>query len=63
MTSNHSWMIRVRERAREEAATQMIELMASLMDKLGSKDRHSAALKAMRLGLIVIEDVHGLTLK
>jgi DNA-binding NarL/FixJ family response regulator len=43
--------------------TQMIELMASLMDKLGSKDRHSAALKAMRLGLIVIEDVHGLTLK
>jgi DNA-binding NarL/FixJ family response regulator/tRNA A-37 threonylcarbamoyl transferase component Bud32 len=43
--------------------TQMIELMASLMDKLGSKDRHSAALKALRLGLIVIEDVHGLTLK
>jgi DNA-binding NarL/FixJ family response regulator len=43
--------------------TQMIESMARLMDKLGSKDRHSAALKALRLGLIVIEDVHGLTLK
>lgn len=43
--------------------TQMIETMARLMDKLGSKDRHSAALKALRLGLIVIEDVHGLTAK
>lgn len=43
--------------------TQMIESMARLMDKLGSKDRHSAALKALRLGLIVIEDVHGLTPK
>lgn len=43
--------------------TQMIELMASLMDKLGSKDRHSAALKALRMGIIVVEDVHGLTLK
>ena len=43
--------------------TQMIELMARLMDKLGSKDRNSAALKALRMGLIVIEDVHGLTAK
>lgn len=40
--------------------TQMIETMAEVMDKLGSKDRHSAALKALRLGIIVIEDVHNL---
>lgn len=40
--------------------SQSIETMAQLMDKLGAKDRNSAALKALRTGLIVIEDVHSL---
>ncbi|MCU0474771.1 MAG: protein kinase [Anaerolineae bacterium] len=41
--------------------TELIEVMAHVMDKLNAKDRHSAALRALRLGLIVIEDVHGLS--
>jgi DNA-binding NarL/FixJ family response regulator len=41
--------------------TQAIEIMAVVMDKLGAGDRHSAALKALRLGVIVIEDVHNIS--
>ena len=40
---------------------QAIEMMAVVMDKLGAGDRHSAALKALRLGVIVIEDVHNIS--
>lgn len=40
---------------------QTIEIMAVIMDKLGATDRHSAALKALRLGVIVIEDVHNIS--
>jgi DNA-binding NarL/FixJ family response regulator/tRNA A-37 threonylcarbamoyl transferase component Bud32 len=40
---------------------EVIELLAQVMDKLGAPDRHGAALRALRLGLIVIEDVHGLS--
>lgn len=38
--------------------TGMIETMASIMNKLNVKDRNSAALKALRTGLIVLEDLH-----
>ncbi len=40
---------------------ETIELLAQVMDKLGAQDRHSAALRALRMGIIVIEDVHGLS--
>jgi len=40
--------------------TQLIESLASLMDKLGVNDRNSAALKALRTGLILLEDIHEL---
>jgi DNA-binding NarL/FixJ family response regulator len=40
--------------------TDIIETLAKSLDKLGSRDRHAAALRALTLGLIVIEDVHQL---
>jgi DNA-binding NarL/FixJ family response regulator len=40
--------------------TGIIEVMASLMNKLGVRDRGSAALKAIRDGTITIEDMHDL---
>ncbi|MCU0500020.1 MAG: protein kinase [Anaerolineae bacterium] len=40
------------------AMTDTIELLARTMNKLQAKDRYSAALKALRLGLILIEDLH-----
>ncbi len=40
--------------------TDMIELLAKAMNKLNAKDRHSAALKALKSGAIMIEDVHAL---
>lgn len=39
---------------------QLIEINASLLDKLGVRDRMSAALKALREGLILVEDIHEL---
>jgi DNA-binding NarL/FixJ family response regulator/tRNA A-37 threonylcarbamoyl transferase component Bud32 len=38
----------------------VIEMLARVMNKLGAKDRHSAALKALRMGAILIEDLHHL---
>lgn len=40
--------------------TDVIELMAGIMDKLRAKDRNSAALKALRNGDILLEDLHDL---
>lgn len=40
--------------------TEMIEMMASIMNKLAVRDRQAAALKALRLGLIVLDDLHEL---
>jgi serine/threonine protein kinase/DNA-binding CsgD family transcriptional regulator len=40
--------------------TAMIEAMASLMNKLGVRDRSEAALKALRDGVITLEDLHDL---
>jgi DNA-binding NarL/FixJ family response regulator len=40
--------------------TQLIETNASLMDKMGVRDRLTAALKALREGLILVEDIHDL---
>jgi DNA-binding NarL/FixJ family response regulator len=37
-----------------------IEMLARAMNKLGAKDRHAAALKALRMGAILIEDLHHL---
>jgi DNA-binding NarL/FixJ family response regulator len=39
---------------------QVIESLATAMDKLGAKDRHAAALKALNEGYIVIEELHTL---
>lgn len=39
----------------------LIEQLASIMNKLDAKDRHSAALKAIRDGVILIEDLHDLS--
>lgn len=36
----------------------VIEMLARVMNKLGAKDRHAAALKALRVGAILIEDLH-----
>lgn len=41
--------------------TTLIERMARIMNKLDAKDRHSAALTALRKGHIVLEDLHTLT--
>lgn len=38
----------------------VIETLASAMNKLGAKDRHSAALQALRMGVIVLDDLHSL---
>ncbi|MBC8098775.1 MAG: response regulator, partial [Armatimonadetes bacterium] len=40
--------------------TTVIEMLARTMNKLGAKDRHAAALKALRIGAILIEDLHHL---
>jgi len=40
--------------------TDVIESMAQIMNKLEAKDRHTAALKALRLGEILLEDLHDL---
>ena len=45
------------------SATQLIEMNAKIMDKLGVKDRTAAALKALREGLILVEDIHELKTK
>lgn len=39
---------------------EMVEVLARAMDKLDARDRHSAALKALKNGDIMIEDVHAL---
>ncbi len=36
----------------------IIERLARIMDKIGASDRHSAALKAIRKGEVLIEDIH-----
>lgn len=43
--------------------TQMIETVATVMDKLGVQDRNSAALKALRTGVILLEDIYELQQK
>ncbi|MGJ3237097.1 MAG: protein kinase domain-containing protein [Anaerolineae bacterium] len=40
--------------------TDLVEVNARLLDKLGVRDRQSAALKALREGLILVEDIHEL---
>lgn len=40
--------------------TQLIEINASIMDKLGVRDRNAAALKAISTGLVLLEDIHEL---
>ncbi|MEQ9033427.1 MAG: protein kinase, partial [Aggregatilineales bacterium] len=37
---------------------ELIEKIARIMDKLDAKDRNTAALKAIRLGEVLIEDIH-----
>jgi serine/threonine protein kinase/DNA-binding CsgD family transcriptional regulator len=39
------------------------EHLAQAMDKLGARDRHAAALKALRRGDILLEDLHALELE
>ncbi len=39
---------------------QVIEMLARVMDKLQARDRHDAALKALRKGLILLEDLHNI---
>jgi DNA-binding NarL/FixJ family response regulator len=41
--------------------TELIETMARCMDKLKAKDRHAAALKALRSGYVLLEDLQVLT--
>lgn len=43
--------------------TQLIEINASILNKMGVRDRMAAALKAMRIGMILVEDVHDLQAK
>lgn len=38
--------------------TKLVEINAKLLDKLGVRDRTSAALKALREGIILVEDIH-----
>jgi serine/threonine protein kinase/DNA-binding CsgD family transcriptional regulator len=40
--------------------TEVIEALARVMDKLNAKDRHMAALKALKRGYILVEDLHNL---
>ncbi|MDQ7026634.1 MAG: protein kinase [Anaerolineae bacterium] len=42
---------------------QLAEVTARLLDKMEVRDRHSAALKAIRTGLILMEDLHDLQTK
>ncbi len=42
------------------SVTELIEINAQLLDKLNVRDRMSAALKALREGLILVEDIHEL---
>lgn len=42
---------------------ELAEITAHLLDKMGVRDRHSAALKAIRTGLILMEDLHDLQTK
>jgi DNA-binding NarL/FixJ family response regulator len=48
-------------RALNVPITQIIESLAHAMDKLGAKDRHAAALKALNEGYILLEELHELT--
>jgi DNA-binding NarL/FixJ family response regulator/tRNA A-37 threonylcarbamoyl transferase component Bud32 len=41
----------------------VIEMLARVMNKMGAKDRHAAALKALRMGAILIEDLHHLSVE
>jgi DNA-binding NarL/FixJ family response regulator/tRNA A-37 threonylcarbamoyl transferase component Bud32 len=45
----------------EKPVTTVIEMLARVLNKMGAKDRFSAALIALRQGLILIEDLHQLT--
>jgi DNA-binding NarL/FixJ family response regulator/tRNA A-37 threonylcarbamoyl transferase component Bud32 len=45
----------------EKPITTVIEMLARVLNKMGAKDRFSAALIALRQGLILIEDLHQLT--
>ena len=45
-------------RKMEIPITSVIETIARVMNKLHAKDRHAAALKALRMGAILIEDLH-----
>ncbi len=47
-------------RAMNVTVMVVIEILARAMDKLGAKDRHAAALKALKNGLILLEDLHNL---
>lgn len=40
--------------------TQTVEALARAMDKMGAKDRHAAALKALRRGDILLDELHAL---
>jgi DNA-binding NarL/FixJ family response regulator len=42
----------------EMSMMDLIEALARIMDKLNAKDRHSAALKAIRDGYVLIDDLH-----
>jgi DNA-binding NarL/FixJ family response regulator len=42
---------------------ELAEINARVLDKMGVRDRHSAALKAIRTGLILMEDLHDLQSK
>ena len=44
----------------ELSVPMLIEILAGAIDKLQAKDRHSAALKALRLGYILLDDLHDL---
>jgi DNA-binding NarL/FixJ family response regulator len=41
--------------------TEVIETLARSMDKLRAKDRHAAALKALRDGYVLLEDLQALS--
>ncbi len=45
----------------EKSMSETIEALAHAMDKLGAKDRHAAALKALRNGDIMLDDLHNLS--
>jgi DNA-binding NarL/FixJ family response regulator len=38
--------------------SDLIEALASAMDKMNAKDRHAAALQAVRRGEILLEELH-----